>query len=134
MIVGVGLDLVELARIERSLTRFGGHFLRRLFHEEELAAAPEAQTPPSSRLVAWTAARFAAKEAAAKALGTGFSGGVTPHDLRVLSLPSGKPELFLHGAALEAAASLGATRFHLSLTHARETAAATVILEHPEGT
>ncbi len=125
MIVGLGIDLVELARIERSLERFGEHFLRRLLHEEELAALPAAPV----RRVAYVSARFAAKEAASKALGTGFTGGIGLHDIRIHSLPSGKPEMTFHNQALRTAEALGVTRVHLTLTHARATSAAAVILE-----
>ncbi len=75
------------------------------------------------------AARFAAKEAAVKALGTGFAAGVGPLDVEVVSLSSGKPELRLHGAAARRAGELGAAAAHISLTHERDAAAAVVILE-----
>ena len=108
-IIGIGLDMVELSRIERSLRRFGEHFLDRIMDEEERRAVPGDTASPSSRLTAHVAARFAAKEAAVKALGTGFAAGI--------------------GAALEKARALGASRVHLTLTHTRDNAAAVVILE-----
>ncbi len=122
MILGLGLDVVELSRMQRSWERFGMRLARRLLHPDEEAAmrAPEAR---------FLASRFAAKEAAVKALGTGFAEGITPTDIAVRSLPSGRPELALHGKALERAQSLGVTRMHLSLTHGRETVAAVVVLE-----
>ncbi|HIW78519.1 MAG TPA: holo-ACP synthase [Candidatus Bilophila faecipullorum] len=128
-IIGIGLDMVELSRIERSLRRFGEHFLDRIMDEEERRAVPGDTASPSSRLTAHVAARFAAKEAAVKALGTGFAAGIGPRDVAVRSLPSGKPELVLSGAALEKARALGASRVHLTLTHTRDNAAAVVILE-----
>ena len=75
------------------------------------------------------AARFAAKEAAVKALGTGFAEGIGPRDVAVRSLPSGKPELVLSGKAREKADALGVKKLPLTLTHTRDNAAAVVILE-----
>ena len=130
MIVGLGIDLVEIARIRQTLERFGPHFTDKILHESEAGALfPDGKDILSSHAVARIAARFAAKEAAAKALGTGFTGGVWVRDLRVLSRSSGKPELVLHGKALERADALGVARVHLSLTHARDTAGAVVVLE-----
>jgi holo-[acyl-carrier protein] synthase len=130
MILGIGLDLVELERIRRSLTRFGRRLTEKILHEtERVELGPREGEQPALALVRHTAARFAAKEAAAKALGTGFSAGVGLHDIRVYSLDSGKPEISLHGAALERARTLGAQRTHLSISHTDKTAAAVVILE-----
>jgi holo-[acyl-carrier protein] synthase len=84
---------------------------------------------PKNDPAAYVAARFAAKEAAAKALGTGFADGVTQTSIEVRNLPSGAPELLLHGKALEIAGAMGVERLHISLTHGRDIAAATVILE-----
>lgn len=145
MIVGLGIDLVELARIRRSLERFGELFLHKLLHPSErngleglgvnvlAQAGPDkaetAAPPVPERLTAFTAARFAAKEAGAKALGTGFSGGIGLHDIRILSLPTGRPIISFHGQALAAAEALGVSAAHLSISHARETAGAVVVLE-----
>jgi holo-[acyl-carrier protein] synthase len=128
MIVGLGLDVVEIDRIAKSLQRFGGAFVRKVLHEEEIADMPHGQAD-DARQAAFLAGRFAAKEAAVKALGVGFSQGIGPHSVRVRTLASGKPELFLHGAANDRAACLGAVRAHLSLSHGRDTAAAVVVLE-----
>lgn len=128
-IIGIGLDLVEVARVERALHRFGGRFLDRIMDEEERRAVPGDPAAPSSRTIAHVAARFAAKEAAVKALGTGFAEGIGPRDVAVRSLPSGKPKLALSGAARRRAEALGAKRWHLTLTHTRDNAAAVVILE-----
>ena len=125
MIVGLGIDLVELARIKRVLERFGEAFAEKIFHESERALLPAAQ----GKLVSYVAARFAAKEAGVKALGTGFTGGIGLHDVRVHSLASGKPEISFHGKARERAEFLGVRAAHLSLTHARDSAAAVVVLE-----
>ena len=122
-IIGIGLDLIELSRMERSLHRFGEHFLNRIM------AIPGDPASPSARAVSHVAARFAAKEAAVKALGTGFAEGIGPRDVAVRSLPSGKPELVLSGKAREKADALGVKKLHLTLTHTRDNAAAVVILE-----
>lgn len=123
MILGLGLDLAEIGRIRESFARHGERFLRRILTPAEAAAMP--QVNPE----AYLAARFAAKEACAKALGTGFADGVTLHDMEVSRLASGAPQLALSGRAAEVAKALGATRLHLSITHGRDTAAAVVILE-----
>ena len=122
-IVGLGLDVVELDRIRRSWDRFGQAFARRILTAQEQSLLRPALAVP------YLAARFAAKEAAAKALGVGFSQGVTFHQIEVAPLPSGKPELFLHGTAKALAHKLGVVRIHISLTHGRDTAAAVVVLE-----
>lgn len=136
-IIGLGLDMVELARVERVLRRFGTHFLDRIMNDREQAGLPggfanpreEESLHPSPRAVAWVAARFAAKEATVKALGTGFSEGIAPCEIEVSSTPSGKPELVLHGNAAKKAERLGVQTLHLTLTHTRDNAAAVVILE-----
>lgn len=125
MILGLGLDLVSLPRMERSLERFGEHLLERVLTPAERALLPAA---PGAK-AAYVAARFAAKEAAVKALGTGFAQGVGPRDVEVVSLPSGRPELRLHGAAARRAREMGVVSAHLSLTHERDAAAAVAILE-----
>ncbi len=128
-IIGIGLDMVELSRMERSLRRFGGHFLERIMGDEERRAVPGDPAAPTPRAVAHVAARFAVKEAAVKALGTGFAEGISPCDVAVRSLPSGKPELVLSGKARERADALGVASLHVTITHTRDNAAAVVILE-----
>ncbi|MDY7002110.1 MAG: holo-[acyl-carrier-protein] synthase [Thermodesulfobacteriota bacterium] len=122
MIVGLGLDVVELDRIERVFSRFGDRFLRRVLTENERTRIPKFPT-------AFIAGRFAAKEAAAKALGTGFRQGVGFHTLEVRKLPSGKPEMVFHGPALALCEKMGVTSIHLSITHGRDVASAVVVLE-----
>lgn len=122
MIVGLGLDVVEVDRIATALEKFGARFLNRVLTQTEL----DQMRGDKARYVA---VRFAAKEAAAKALGTGFSQGVFFRAIEVRRLASGAPELLLAQGALEAARALGAERFHVSLTHGRDTAAAVVVLE-----
>ena len=96
MIIGLGSDLIDIRRVERTLARFGERFLARVFTPVERAKA-ERRT---ERIRAATyAKRFAAKEAASKALGTGFRAGVFHRDLRVVSLPSGQPTLRMTGGA-----------------------------------
>jgi len=130
MIVGLGMDLVEIERIRRTLERFGLHFAHKVLHASEIDAKFSfAYTRFSANHVAHMAARFAAKEAGAKALGTGFTGGIGFRDIRILLLASGKPEIIFYGKALERAGLLGVTHTHLSLTHSRDTAGAVVVLE-----
>ena len=126
MIIGLGLDVVELHRIKRILERHGDSFAQRILTELELREMPPAA---NALRVPFLAARFAAKEAAAKALGTGFREGVHFRNLEVRSLPSGKPTLSLLDTAQALAASLGVRSTHISLTHGRDIAAAVVILE-----
>jgi holo-[acyl-carrier protein] synthase len=95
MIIGIGSDLVDVTRIERTLTRFGDRFVQRVFTETERRRSDRR----ANRAVSY-AKRYAAKEACAKALGTGFGGGVFWRDLGVVNLPSGKPTIQLTGGAL----------------------------------
>ncbi len=125
MILGLGMDLASLPRIRKSLERFGEHFCRRVLSGAELELLPEA---PGAR-VAYVAGRFAAKEAAVKALGTGFAEGISMLDVEVLRQPSGRPELRLSGAAARRAQALGVKSMHLSLSHERDVAGAVVVLE-----
>lgn len=123
MIVGLGLDVVDLGRIRALLERFGDAFTRRI------CAAGECQPRHGEALVEHVGGLFAAKEAALKALGTGWAAGISFRSIEVWRAPSGKPELRLHGAAAERARLLGATASFLSITHERTYAAAVVILE-----
>lgn len=97
MILGLGSDICDIRRIEQTLERHGERFTLRVFSEVERARAEKRAGQAASSY----AKRFAAKEACAKALGTGFRDGVFLSDLRVMNLPSGQPSLSLHGAALE---------------------------------
>jgi holo-[acyl-carrier protein] synthase len=124
MIVGVGTDLMEIARIQQSIARFGERFLQRIFTSSEIRYCQRKKNAAES-----FAARFAAKEAGAKALGTGISHGVTWLEFEVAREPSGKPSLQLSGRAADRARTLGVTRISLSLTHSRDTALAVVIME-----
>ena len=124
MLVGLGIDVIQNDRIEQSLKRFGDRFISRIFTEGETAYCKAAVRPAIH-----FAARFAAKEAAFKALGTGWAKGIRWRDVDVHRLGSGQPELHLHGEALKRATSLGASRFFVSLTHDHTVSAAVVILE-----
>jgi holo-[acyl-carrier protein] synthase len=124
MIVGVGLDLVPIARLQALLRRRGERALRRLFTPAEAERCRLSKHPPES-----FAARFAAKEAFFKALGTGWGRGGEWTDVEVVSAPSGAPSLRISGRAAALAAERGVARVHLSLTHTPDTAAAVVVLE-----
>lgn len=124
MIVGLGTDVIGVARIRSLLERHPRRFLERWFDPRE-AAYIAAIADGAER----AAVRWAAKEAAAKALGSGFAGGVVPSQIAVLPGPGGAPALHLSGAAAERARALGASRLHVSLSHADGTAVAVVILE-----
>lgn len=124
MIVGTGIDIAEVPRIAASIARFGERFLHRIFTEGEIRYCDA-----KANRVERYAARFAAKEAAMKAIGTGWNHGVTWRDVEVSRLPGGRPTIVFHGKAAEFAAKLGAKHVALSLTHTAEHAIAQVILE-----
>jgi holo-[acyl-carrier protein] synthase len=124
MIVGTGIDIAEVPRIAESIERFGERFLHRVFTEGEIRYC-ESKANRTERY----AARFAAKEAAMKALGTGWNRGVRWRDVEVSRQPGGRPTIVFHGKAAEFAAQLSATRVALSLSHTAEQAIAQVILE-----
>ncbi|HQT39764.1 MAG TPA: holo-ACP synthase [Acidocella sp.] len=129
MIVGLGSDICDIRRIEKSLERFGSRFMERLFTPEERA---KAERRPMNRAATY-AKRFAAKEACAKALGTGFRRSVFFADLRVVNLPSGQPTLSLHNGALARLQIMippnYESRIFLSLTDEYPYAYANVIIE-----
>jgi holo-[acyl-carrier protein] synthase len=122
VIIGIGVDMVLISRFDRWQGRAG--LLERFFHPRELAAVISRGRASSASL----AARFAAKEAYGKALGTGLAGLVLK-DIMVRNRENGRPELELFGTALEALRKSGASRTHLSLTHERDHAVAMVVLE-----
>jgi holo-[acyl-carrier protein] synthase len=125
VIVGSGIDLIEVPRIARSIERFGAHFLQRLFTQTEIAYCQRKTRTAAESF----AARFAAKEAGAKALGTGIGCGVTWREIEVGREPGGRPTLRLHGRAAQLAAAAGVRRIALSLTHTAELAIASVTME-----
>jgi holo-[acyl-carrier protein] synthase len=125
MIIAIGIDLVDIARIERLLASKGDHALRRLFTEAERTYAMRRPKP-----VVHLAARVAAKEAAYKALrGTVAARAIGWRELEVVLAADGSPSILLRGGAARRAAELGVTDVHLSLTHSAGSAAAVVILE-----
>src|SRR6478735_11457825 len=124
MIVGTGVDIAEVDRIEAAVKRFGDRFLRRVFTPAEVRYCM-GKPNTAERL----AARFAAKEAGMKAIGTGLRNGVTWQDVEVLRMPGQRPILQFHGKAAEFAARLGCKRTHPSLSHTKDQAIAHVILE-----
>jgi holo-[acyl-carrier protein] synthase len=124
VILGSGVDLCEVPRIEAAVARYGNRFLERIFTGREIAYADS----KANRFERY-AARFAAKEAGMKALGVGWTGGIAWRDFEVVNLPSGRPTLNFHGRAAEVAAKLGVRHVALSLTHTKEQALAMVILE-----
>jgi holo-[acyl-carrier protein] synthase len=124
MIVGSGIDLVEIGRIQRSMDRYGGRFLDRVYTRAEQSYCRRKRNSAES-----FAARFAAKEAGAKALGTGISFGVSWLEIEVVREPSGRPTLRFHGRAAQIAARLGVARAALSITHTGSLAMASVLLE-----
>lgn len=125
MIVGTGIDIAEVPRIRRSIERFGNRFLERIYTVGEMRYC-DSKANRAERY----AARFAAKEAAMKALGTGWSRGVRWRDCEVTRLAGGRPAIAFHGKAGEIAAKLGVKNTALSISHTAEQAIAQVILEN----
>ena len=123
--VAVGVDIIEIARIQRALDDFGERFLRRVYTEREADRYRDR--------ISELAARFAAKEATSKALGTGIR-GIRWREMEVLPNRRGKPVLILHGAAAQRAEALGLTDFSVSLTHSRGDAMAFVVALQGDGT
>ena len=125
MILGIGTDLTEVARIRQSIERYGERFVNRIYTEAERQYAAS-KANADERF----AARFAAKEAGMKAIGTGWRHGVTWQDFEVVNEPSGRPTLKLHSVAREIADRMGVQHISISLTHTAEIAFAIVILEN----
>ena len=124
MIVGLGIDVAEVERIENAIGRFGERFLRRVYTEAEIGYC-QSRGNSFERF----AGRFAAKEAGMKAIGTGWKRGVTWRDFEVTREASGRPGICLSGVAAQVARQLGAKRALLSITHSNALAIAQVILE-----
>lgn len=121
-ILGIGLDATELARIDEMLRRYGERFIRRVFTDGEIEYCTRRRFPAPHY-----AGRWAAKEAAMKALGTGHSRGVAWRDVEIVRR-GGPPQLQLHGAAADHAARLGVTRSLVTITHCQTLAIAQVVL------
>ncbi len=123
-IVGTGIDICEVARVRTAIDRFGQRFLRRVF-----TAAEREYCESKRNRVERYAARFAAKEAAMKAIGTGLRRGVSWQDFEVSREPGGRPTMIFKGRAAEFGTKLGTKSVSLSITHTSEIAMAQVILE-----
>ncbi len=124
MIIAIGIDLVEVSRLEDVFARRGERFRARVFTEGEISYCEAL----GSKFASY-AARFAAKEAVMKALGTGWSEGVGWKDIEVVSTPGVAPAITLHKQARDRMREIGASRVHVSLTHSGNLAVAQVVLE-----
>lgn len=125
MILGTGFDITALARIRDAEERFGKRFLERVLTEGERQHLPR----EDATRTAYISGRWAAKEAAVKALGTGFDAGIGFHDVEILKSATGQPLLFFHGRAEQEAEARHVRHIHVSISHEREHAGAMVILE-----
>jgi holo-[acyl-carrier protein] synthase len=125
MVLGLGTDLIESRRMQESIDRFGERFLERVFTTGEIAYCLRKKKNAAESF----AARFAAKEAGAKALGIGISRGVSWKEFEVRREASGRPTLHLSGRAAELAEAMGVRRIQLTLTHSRDLALAVVVAE-----
>lgn len=124
MILGTGIDIIEVSRVATATERFGDRFLNRILLPAEIAYC-RTHTRPAPHI----AARFAAKEAISKAFGTGIGGQLGWHDLEIGRHPSGAPFVRLHGKGVDLLAANRASRIHVSLSHTEAYAAAVAILE-----
>jgi holo-[acyl-carrier protein] synthase len=125
VILGTGIDMVDIDRVARSIERYGRRFLERVYTAQEIVYCERKRRNAAESY----AARFAAKEAGAKALGTGMGFGVTWREIEVGREPGGRPLLLFHGRAAELAQVIGVQRSSLSITHTNTQAMAMVILE-----
>lgn len=124
MIVGIGIDIIEVARVERLLASYGERFINRVFTDVEVAYSTQMAYPAMH-----FAARFAAKEAFMKALGTGLSGGIRWRDVSVFNDDIGRPWVKFCGNAEKNAKKIGIDKAHISISHTKKYATAVVILE-----
>ena len=125
MIAGIGIDIVEIARLKAAIEKFGSHFIARMCTEREQAG----HSRLSEGDIIYYAGRWAAKEAVAKALGCGIGEHCALTDLEILDDPQGKPEVKLSGAAKATADRLKVSKVHLSISHEKHYAIATALLE-----
>lgn len=125
MIVGIGTDLMEIGRVRDSIARYGDRFLARVYTPDEIAHCRRKVHNSSESF----AARFAAKEAAAKALGTGIARGISWIEIEVRRTLGSRPTIHFTGRALERATAMGVSTAHLTLSHSRDFATAVVVLE-----
>ena len=124
MILGLGMDISEVARMNASLDRFGESFLKRILHPEEISYCRSYRNPAQ-----YVAVRFAAKEAISKAFGTGIGAQLGWHDMEICRKESGEPFVVLHGSGLKLFEARGAKRLLISLTQTENYVAAVAILE-----
>jgi len=124
MILGTGIDIIEVSRIKASLEKFGDRFCDRILLPDEMAYCKSHKNPAP-----FVAARFAAKEAISKAFGTGIGASIGWQDMEIRRKDSGEPYVVLHGKGEELFKSRGATRLHLSISHTEHYAAVVAILE-----
>jgi len=124
MIIGTGVDIVEIARMEKAYNKWGIHFAQRILTKSEIEALLARKDGPT-----YLASRFAAKEAFLKALGTGYSQGISWHDMEVIRKRGERPYLNISGKAYSLMKKAGAHEPHLSLSHEKKFAIAQVILE-----
>jgi holo-[acyl-carrier protein] synthase len=123
-IIGIGTDLVKISRIKRIFKKYPKGFAERILHKNELKIMRDLKDPKT-----YIAKRFSAKEAVAKALGTGIAHGVAFQEIEIANNDNGQPFLILHGKTLEIATGLGVKKLFISLTDEREYAIAYVVLE-----
>jgi holo-[acyl-carrier protein] synthase len=124
MILGIGIDMVRIARIHRLVTRWGEHFVDRIFTALEKETCFKRASPASA-----LALRFAAKEAFSKAIGLGMRRGIRWRDIEVFHHPTGRPGLKLSGAARDESDRMGVARIHVTLSDEGEYGIAMVLLE-----
>jgi holo-[acyl-carrier protein] synthase len=125
MILGTGIDIIEVARIAASFEKFGERFVNRILRPDEIAYCRSHKNPAP-----FLAVRFAAKEAISKAFGTGIGAQLGWLDVEIRRKESGEPFVVLHGKGLDLLANRGAKNLHVSLSHTEHYAAATAILEN----
>lgn len=126
MILGIGTDVIEVKRVGDVVQRHGERFLRRIFTDNEIAYCSARKNAALHY-----AGRFAAKEAAFKAMGRGWGGDIGWKDVEVTNLPSGAPQISFHGKALETVAEMKMSRAFVSISHVQEMATAIVVIEGP---
>ena len=124
MILGLGMDISEVARVKASLDRFGESFLKRILHADEISYCHNYRNPAQ-----YVAVRFAAKEAISKAFGTGIGAQLGWHDMEICRKETGEPFVKLHGDGQKLFEARGAKRLLISLTHTEDYVAAVAILE-----
>lgn len=124
MILGTGIDIIEVARVQGSVERFGDRFVKRVLLPDEIAYCQQHRVPGP-----FIAARFAAKEAISKAFGTGIGAQLGWQDMEIRRKESGEPFVVLHGNGQKLFASRGARQLHISLSHTANYAAAVAVLE-----